>query len=383
MNDKNKSVKLILHPGHNKCGSSSIQSFLYSNIDELAKQGVYLPDRDFKFLFEAQKSQLNLQSPIFYLQKIIEQNNFSYFEKRVSAVLNKAEESNCKAIIISAENLSNGSGVKKGRKIHEILASYFLEKLVIYHIRRQDEFLVSSWQQWGHKRGETLTYHIEQALDRYNPDFLGTARFFEELYGEDSVIVLPLNKKAFKDENLITDFCDRSRLELKHGKHQNQASAIHRNKGLNPYLCDILSRIPHIYKDQHDGSVKRLITHYLETNEILFANDKTILGQEYRSKILKTFEQDNHTLRDKYFDDLSYDDVWGEKNEIESKHQLDYLADNLEHLKDITALQMELIINLLREQEKIRYKAKKQFSLKVKVRRGIDKVKEFWKKATK
>ena len=38
---------LILHPGHTKCGSSSIQKYLYDNRTTLEEKGYAVPDRFF------------------------------------------------------------------------------------------------------------------------------------------------------------------------------------------------------------------------------------------------------------------------------------------------------------------------------------------------
>lgn len=352
--DQPTNIKLILHTGHDKCGSSSIQSFLYSNFDELNKQGVYLPDRNFKFSFETSKTDFELQSPIFYFKELIERNDFISFENRLREVLNKAKISNCKAILISAENLSNGNAIRKGKQIHEILAYYFEKRFVIYYVRRQDDFLVSSWQQWGHKTGTTLKEYIDESLDKYNPDFLVTINFLEEIYGEDNVTLIPLHKKAFSKGSLITDFCERCQLNI---CNQNNIE-IQKNKSLNPYLCEILRHIPHIYQNVHDSSIKNLLMSYVETEEILFANQKNILNEEQRNKILLTFQHDNHIISEKYFNNLCYEDIWVRTVESDL---VDY--SQIEQLKDVIALQMELIINLLKEQEKKEYKQRRKFIL--------------------
>ena len=347
--DNPKSIKLILHPGHGKCGSSSIQSFLYSNINELKNLNIYVPDRNFRFFFETQKSSLELYAPVLYFKKLIDENNIASFERRLNEVLEQARESNCKGIIISAENLGNGRGISQGRKIHEILASRFDQKIIIFYIRRQDDYLVSSWQQWGHKRGETLKEHIDQALTKHNPDFLRIAKFFEEVYGEDSVTVVPLHRRAFVRGSLIADFCYRSQLSIS----EQSDLEIKANKSLNPYLCDIFSRISSIYEDPHDNSVKKLLMSYVDTKEILLNNDKKILNKEQKNQILNEFKQDNHILNKKYFDYLPYNEFINEKTDVEDElsKNLDY---DIERLKDIISIQMEIIIKLLKEQEKRR-----------------------------
>lgn len=359
--ENQKSIKLILHPGHGKCGSSSIQSFLRSNINNLQKLDIHMPNQDFRFSFEQQKLSTKLNTPLWYFKNLLDHNDIDSFERRLKEVLKQATESNCKGIIISAENLSNVRGITKGRRIHEILASHFDEKIVIFYVRRQDDYLVSSWQQWAHKKGESLQEYIDNSLNRHTPDFLKIAEFFEEVYGEDSLTVVPLHRKALKEGNLIADFCYRSQLKLP----EDNNTEIQANQSLNTYLCDILRRIPNIYEDHNDQSVKRLLANYVDTKKILLASDKKILSQDQRNRILKEFEHDNHILNTKYFDYLPYDEFISQKtySEMESSNNENY---EMEQLKNIIAIQMEILIKLLKEkeQQKVKNQQTKQMNLK-------------------
>ena len=139
--------------------------------------------------------------------------------------------------------MSNKKTLTKGKKIHDITATLFDEISILLYIRRQDEFLLSSWQQWRHKKGQSLKWVIDNALKSHVPDYLGTAKFFEKVYGKKSLSVIPFHRKAFKDGNLISDFNFRAQLNI-------SSSVDHyENISLNPYLCEILSRIPNIYQN--------------------------------------------------------------------------------------------------------------------------------------
>ncbi|MEL4897194.1 hypothetical protein [Crocosphaera sp. Alani8] len=360
-------MKLILHPGHGKCGSSSIQNFLYGNINKLEEKGAYLPDKDFYFSFEKNNILQNRKTPVLYFKKLIDDDNIIAFERRLGEVLVKARETNCRKILISAENLGNMRGISEGRKIHEILASYFEQVTVIFYLRRQDDYLVSSWQQWEHKKGLSLNEYIEESLDLYRPDFLKIIRFFEEIYDKNSLIVVPLSKKKFKNNNLIADFCERTQLDIINNYPQIQS-----NQSLNPYLCDVLRRTPSIYQDVHDLSIKKLLTKYIDSTDFIFYNDKTILDQQERIKILKRFENDNKIIHHQYFNDLPYDDFVGLP--LPKNNTSDHLEDDMERLKNIVAIQMEIIIKLLKDRDKEQIQKKQNSNLRRKLTQNVKKI---------
>ena len=272
----------------------------------------------------------------------MDNNDLNSFEETINQLLYKANSSNCNTILISAENLSQQRSIK----IHEILASHFDKRNILLYIRRQDKWLVSSWQQWAHKRGKTLRECIDNSLNSHQPDFLALAKMFEEIYGLDSLTVIPLHKKAFMEGNLIADFCYRTQLSISDRVERYE------NKSLNPYLCDILARISHIYRDHNDNSLKELLTSYIDKNEILVSNDKKILNEEQKIRILKHFENDNRILHHKYFDYLPYNEVFGNSQAIANRESQRSIEHEIDRLKDVIAIQMEIIIKLLKSAEK-------------------------------
>ena len=70
--------------------------------------------------------------------------------------------SGARAVLISAENLSNGANFQFFNKI---LPS--MDCKVILYIRRQDELLTSSWQQWHSKVETDINAWLILALQQY------------------------------------------------------------------------------------------------------------------------------------------------------------------------------------------------------------------------
>ena len=347
-------MRLILHPGHSKCGSSSIQSFIYSNIEQLKALKIYVPDANFRFLFEAEakKSLFKWNSPLVYFREFInDREDIFSLEERLQTILKNAHQSDCESILISSENLVN-LHKKSGacRKIHKVLSSYFSNVTIIYYIRRQDDFLISSWQQWRHKEGKKLKKYIFDSLNSNDLQFLQTAKFFEDIYGANNLQVIPLHKEALVEGKLITDFCHRAQINI--GNNINYD--YYANPSLNPHICDILARIPNIYlyhlnendpRTVHENNeIKQLLNKYVTSQDLLWNNDKMVLDEETKATIMKHFGEENRQLHKKYFSGVAYEKVFGTQKFPNCQNPSEY---EIEKLKDVVAIQMEIILNLL------------------------------------
>ena len=341
-------MQLIIHPGYAKCGSSSIQSFLYSNCQYLEDLGVYLPDKAFRFSFESNAEPLHLIPPNSYFEELITAQDWRAFETRLAQILAYAHEKKYKAILVSSELLGHECFLSSIQEIHKILSCYFRDIKLCFYIRRQDDYLVSSWEQWSHKIGASLEKYVNQSLQNHLPDYLKIARLLEEVYGNASLHVVPIHRKAFKGDNLVSDFCQRIALDMP----ESLNSDIRANVGINPYLCDILYRLPHLYKSQHDYSIKNLLTCYIEGEDLLFKSGKSILEPSLRSRVVEHFRRDNEVLQSKYFNYLSVDEVFGLDAFPQTHSKEERLQLQIEELKNVMAIQMDLIIQLLRQSDK-------------------------------
>ncbi len=87
-----------------------------------------------------------------------------------------------KTLILSAENLSDPK-----RAAHLEACFDAFETSVIYYIRRQDELLLSSWRQWGLKRGISVRQHILRRVAEGRPDYRATLEYYVKQAGRERV----------------------------------------------------------------------------------------------------------------------------------------------------------------------------------------------------
>jgi len=335
-------MRLILHPGHPKCGSSTVQFAMYSNIDQLEREHVFVPNRRFEFSADGPVYRERLGNPVHYFESIANAEDVASFEEELVAALDAVRSAGGQKVIISAENLGNQPGITTRRPVHEVLARHFPDTHVVFYVRRQDEWMVSSWQQWGHKLGWSLEQHIEKGIEDHRPDFLKAALFFEEVYGEGCVEVVPLNRPTLIDGDLLADFSSRAgiaRLELPEEEQ-------FRNASFSGALCDVLSRIHGVYDGTGDRKVRQLLSKLSASRGLIFNSDKKLLTRDLRRRVLDHFRTDNEALHERFFADIPFDAVFG-LPESEGDDEMADLRAQVEGLRDVVAIQMEVILSFL------------------------------------
>ena len=135
-------MQVTLHIGGSKCGSSAIQAYLKQNEDALRTKRVLIPGRD-----------LDLVSPvtgeqIWMFENAAMAGDLKALGARIKTLVAEAKKKDAKALIISAENICNHAHLAP--MLARVLKNCSVR--VVLYVRRQDDFLISSWQQWHLKR---------------------------------------------------------------------------------------------------------------------------------------------------------------------------------------------------------------------------------------
>lgn len=315
-------MDLILHPGHGKCGSTTIQQFLYDNRAALEEKGCAVPDRLFRFRFERNCDFSVAQPAVRYLADINKKGNFSQLKKRLEKSIENARKTDIHTFILSAENLS---GFHTG-PLHEIFSEYFDVKKVLYYIRRQDDFMLSAWQQWGHKSGRSFAEYCSDQMKKGQPQYTKNSEMLASHYGKDVLEVVPFIRRAFHNGDLISDFLARTGLDAM--IHPRPVSNVE-NKSLNPLVCEYLAQFPKIYTSSHDNHPKANLKQNELSEPWLFDPRKDYLTESQRRLILSHFEADNRNLHSEYFPQIAYDLLFGLKTTQQSNTQ-DQLPDALD-----------------------------------------------------
>lgn len=331
-------VRLVLHPGHPKCGSSSIQEALRRNAAALEARGVFYPSR--------RPNRVFLQA--------CASGDFGPVEDWLLGLLAEARRAGSDTLVVSSENLGVRQLVTGGRRLHEIFGRHCRPVDVVYYLRRQDHWLVSMWQQWGHKTGQSLRRFVDDRLGYHEPGYLAATDLFAEVYGADRVAARPLHPEALVDGDLISDFAERAGI----GPLPLDDSDRYRNPSMSGFVCGVLGRVPEVYdqdrvarvaEGRSDHSVRRLLARHV-SRDVLFNRDKRIMSPEERRRVLAHFEDDNRKLHARYFGDVPFESVFGVPDP-DADEALEELRARMDGLHDVLAIQMQVVIELLRERE--------------------------------
>lgn len=186
---------LIIHIGYGKTGTSAIQSFLTQNRRTLSKYNVYYPDlgRD---RTHAHHEFATAARPIKDTGYDSGLTSFEFIRKLALELENRAEE-----IIVLSSEIFSGEIVFSNL---QPLKKLFHHIKIVAYVRRQDQLIMSSYQQWV-KDG---TYHIDFSDVPYLPYFFSTgllnwSRFIKNI---GIVLVRPYERVQLFKGDVISDF---------------------------------------------------------------------------------------------------------------------------------------------------------------------------------
>src|SRR5436309_2641441 len=159
---------IILHIGANKTGSSAIQEFLRLNAAALPRLGIFVAPSDL-----SRNGKITGQHVWFIeQQRKLTSDGRKRVTRRVDRLMAELEPGS--RLVISAENLAlrsrergggNGWRLNDAHQLFADLVPRYPAQIVLY-VRRQDELLLSSWQQWESKVSEDFWAWMLSATGR-------------------------------------------------------------------------------------------------------------------------------------------------------------------------------------------------------------------------
>lgn len=337
-------IELILHPGHSKCGSTSIQDFLYKNRHVLKKRGIFMPDVEFNFPGDRAYKINRTQTPRDYLEKVITgEVSVDCLEEKLKNFLSKSEKLGCRKIIITAENLVNGISSQNQKLIHSLFSDCFQSIKIVYYVRNQESLLSSAWQQWGHKKGLTLDEYIDGLLKTKFGDYSFIAKKLQSYYSHADITVCTLDKNTLIEGSLMSDFCVRSGINSK-GLTSHDTND---NIGLSSSICESLAKIHTIYGSPHSQKVKNEILSLTPNSYNLVTKKYPIdLSSQTKKKIYKRFFESNQELSEDFFDGEKVFPLY-ENHEVQTEmNEINILKQKIDKLEDLVAIQMDMLLTL-------------------------------------
>lgn len=276
-------MKIKLHIGANKTGSSAIQRFIRRNLDGFKKYGLTVPDTrlndtgvitgEHSFGFE---SFFNSDFPGVQLR-----------EKLERLALRGHQE-----IVLSAESLSN---MGKTDFFGPVFADFDTE--VLLYIRRQDDLLLSTWQQWSSKHESNLNHWLERAkikIGRWD----SVIREWGEYVGLDKIQVKVFERREMKNQNIAHDafgFFFKAQ-----PSNEFDFSVGEVNPSFSDLIVPLVSGNKAIFKNVHDNEFYHLVRK-LTGDEYISKKRISLISEPERANLLKSYDECNEWVREQFF----------------------------------------------------------------------------------
>ncbi len=282
-------IRLFVHIGAGKCGSSAIQRFLAVNVGGLADDGVLVPGRDLTPRPEGCGQHLQ------YFERGIDRPGFAAeVEQRLSELHAAAIEEGHQAVVISAENLINPKGFVE---LFKPAIDRFDLRIVAY-VRRQDDFVISAWQQWQIKRHNDFWDYYASARGRI--DWFGQLEPWRQAYGRSSMIVRRFDRETLTGADVIDDFCGIIGVDAENYDRTGDA-----NRSLHERFHPLMSEHRNdLFQSIHDNRFHRFLGEVLGDRAYKDYRGSTLLTLAQRRMIVADHEGPNNRLKTEYFPDL-------------------------------------------------------------------------------
>lgn len=278
-------MKLIIHVGQPKTGSTSIQNLLKKNSNILRRAG---------FLFEA--NSLNHQ-PI--IQKILNSKEQSdELDSFVQQQLSLAKKYNCHSIILSSEAFFE----MEQNFLKQLLDKFNCQTSVIVYLKRQDLYLESIWKQWHFKN--THYADFTDFVTKFKLiDYDITLEKWSDLVGEQNISLIPFEKGEFENgllinflENLGVNEENTSDFDFEISKNMFGT-----NQGLSPKGLKFAFLARDLADGPLDYTLENFVHEYLsEVFHKDFFEGYGLFNVQSRKAFLGQFESSNNAIAMKY-----------------------------------------------------------------------------------
>lgn len=312
-------MKLILHIGTEKTGTTSIQTWLYANRAELSRQGICLSNLldvpNNRALAHAFQDQVD---PYFRAKGIdthrlvwdFRDRLIRHFEEEISVAEKRHDQ-----MVISSEHFQSRLFTEREvNRLAKVLQNLFSEVKVVCYIRHQAEMrrsLYSTLVRQGFTDAlEDFDADIDESFPYYN--HLDLAHRWETAFGRENILL----REYLRDGDVVRDFLEKGLagidpIELSFPKTAENISltsahiAIYRL--INTWLpyCDQRGRL-----DRGNARAKRLADMVLTMAPARgFSSAVSPQEREISKQILERFAESNRQVKMEFFQGDLFSDV--------------------------------------------------------------------------
>ncbi|MDH4278858.1 MAG: hypothetical protein OEZ14_00610 [Acidimicrobiia bacterium] len=281
--------RLVLHIGAGKCGSSAIQQFLVVNAESLADDGFLVPGR-----YLEPKPEGCGQHLAYFEDGIASPGFGDDLMAKLTALHDHAVEHDFGAVILSAENLIN----PKGFVDLFVPARELFDITVVAYVRRQDDFVISAWQQWQIKQHDDFWEYYGR--HRGGVNWHRQLEPWRRNYGRPAVVVRRYSPDALVGGDVVADFCAVIEADLSRHRRPDRA-----NRSLHERFNPMIARYRReLFTSIHDNRFYTFLGDVLGEHAYRGYRGSTVLTLSERRMVMADHAAANDLLKAEYFPEL-------------------------------------------------------------------------------
>jgi hypothetical protein len=278
---------IILHIGSNKTGSSAIQEFLRVNAELLKTAGLVVAPGD----LTPHGAVTGQHVPTIEALRRNTEGGRADMDARLKA-LTTALAPGAK-LLISAENLSNPAGANE--LFVQAAKDYDLH--VVLYIRRQDDLLLSSWQQWSSKITDDFWAWMLQSVG-VRGDWRVVLMQWEQIVQRENISVRIYDRAKLAGGDVVEDFAELLGIAQLLGQcRRGNGDA---NPSYSEAVLDFVKGNPQLFRNEHDAGFYRAIE-ALTGDAFHRKPRESMLTLKQRQAILARYNPSNVWVRQRYF----------------------------------------------------------------------------------
>ncbi len=281
--------KIILHIGAGKTGSSAIQRFLDLNVDALRRENIVVPDNDLALTGRACGNHVRIfrawtENPV---------EGREALEAAMQAIFESVGDA--ATILLSAENLA---AQKVAPSLFEGLVKNH-DVAVILYIRRQDEFILSAWQQWAVKVQHDFLAWLIAATGSLG-DWKTHLTNWERVIPREQITVRIFDRTRLENGDVIADFFKVLGLSTPFEAFAYPEKEA--NPSFDDAVMDLVGGNKAVFKDAHDNRFQEFIRDV--TGDRYIKNSReSMLTAAQRLAIVNKYAASNLWVQKAYFKD--------------------------------------------------------------------------------